>query len=248
MNETIKLQLSHRSIRKFKDIEISEEIIKQLVSVAQATATSSYAQSYSIISLTSRDKINRIAEIGQQPYINNAKHVFLMIADQHRNACIVKESGGDLTNFSSFDRFFIAATDAILAAQNIVIAAESLGLGTVLLGSILNDVSALNKEFDIPEYATAVIGIALGYPDQEPLYRPRMPQNMMHFENTYVRYPNYSEVLRPYSQSVGNYYSARQSIKHIDSFDKMILIWSKNVYEGRLRMLDDIRKQNLIKF
>ncbi|WP_228410381.1 nitroreductase family protein [Erysipelothrix piscisicarius] len=78
MNNTIKQQLNHRTIRQFTDEPISQEIIDTLVSVAQATSTSNYMQSYSIISVTDKAKKKAIATIGAQPYIENVGHLFIL--------------------------------------------------------------------------------------------------------------------------------------------------------------------------
>ncbi|VEU80576.1 NADPH-dependent oxidoreductase [Haploplasma axanthum] len=248
MNQTIKLQLNHKSIRKFKTDAIPQEIIDTLVSVAQHTATSNYAQSYSIISVTDPIKKKRLAEIGCQPYIEDAAHIFIMIADQARNAAIVKEELEDTIIFSSFDKFFIAATDAILAAQNIIIAAESLGIGGVLLGSILNQIDQLNELFEIPKFAVPVLGIALGYPDQSPQAKPRLPKHLIHFENIYPKWENISLELSEYDKIVTDYYSARSTNKRIDTFAKMITNWSLNTYQGRIKMLEYIQSKDLIKY
>lgn len=64
-----------------------------------------------------------------------------------------------------------------------VIAAESLGIGAVLLGSILNQVDELVDLLNLPELVVPVLGIPLGYPDQEPQMKPRMPKELIHFEN-----------------------------------------------------------------
>ena len=52
MNETIKTQLNHRSIRQFKPLALTREEVNLLVDVARHTATSNFRQSYSIISIT----------------------------------------------------------------------------------------------------------------------------------------------------------------------------------------------------
>ncbi|UPU40145.1 nitroreductase family protein [Erysipelothrix sp. Poltava] len=144
MNNTIKQQLNHRTIRQFTDEPISQEIIDTLVSVAQATSTSNYMQSYSIISITDKVKKKAIASIGAQPYIENVGHLFIFVIDQHRNATIAKEGNiEDIEVLQTFDRMMIGYTDAILAAQNTMVAIESMGMGGVFLGSILNDAQAI---------------------------------------------------------------------------------------------------------
>ena len=248
MNPVIELQLEHKSIRRFKKELISEDLVSTLVDVAQHTATSNYAQSYSIMSITDVDKKKRIAEIGKQSYIAESGHLFIMLADQARNAAIVEESGEKTEIFSSFDKFFIGATDAILAAQNIIIAAESLGIGGVLLGSILNEVDELSELLDLPAIVVPVLGIALGYPDQEPQSKPRLPQKLVHFENNYPKWQNISSKLEDYDNTVTEYYNARESNKRIETFAQMITHWSLVTHPGRLKMLNYIQKQKLIKF
>ena len=64
--------------------------------------------------------------------------------------------------------------------------AHSLGLGCVILGSLLNDVPALIDLLNLPEYtAYPVLGIAIGEARQEPAIKPRMPRSMQFFENEY---------------------------------------------------------------
>ncbi|MGM0125335.1 hypothetical protein IGI37_002733 [Enterococcus sp. AZ194] len=248
MNSVIELQLKHKTIRKFKDKELDETTVSQLVEVAQHTATSNYAQSYTIMSITDEKKKKRIAEIGRQPYIAEAGHLFILLSDQARNAKIVEESGESTDIFSSFDKFLIGATDAILAAQNIVVAAESLGLGGVLLGSILNQVDELTQLLELPPLVVPVLGIALGYPDQEPQQKPRLPEKLVHFENTYPKWENVSEQLVEYDSTVTNYYNARDSNKRIETFAQMITQWSQTTHPGRLKMLTYIQAQELAKY
>lgn len=66
-------------------------------------------------------------------------------------------------------------------------AAYSLGLGCVILGSLLNDVPALIDLLNLPEYTYPVLGLAIGKPDQDPALKPRMPRSMQFFENEYRR-------------------------------------------------------------
>ena len=63
MNETIKTQLNHRSIRQFKPLALTQEEVDLLVDVARHTATSNFRQSYSIISITDETLKEEIAEL-----------------------------------------------------------------------------------------------------------------------------------------------------------------------------------------
>jgi FMN reductase (NADPH) len=80
MNEVIETILNHRSIRHFEDKPLTEEQIKTIVSCAQAAATSSFIQAYSIIGIKDQEKKQRLAEIvGNQDYVEN-KGTFLSFA------------------------------------------------------------------------------------------------------------------------------------------------------------------------
>ena len=82
-------------------------------------------------------------------------------------------------------RFTQAQNDAVLALHAMETAAYSLGLGCVILGSLLNNIPGLIDVLNLPEYTYPVLGLAIGKPDQNPTVKPRMPRTMQFFENTY---------------------------------------------------------------
>lgn len=246
MNNTIKQQLNHRTIRQFTDEPISQEIIDTLVSVAQATSTSNYMQSYSIISITDKVKKKAIASIGAQPYIENVGHLFIFVIDQHRNATIAKEGNiEDIEVLQTFDRMMIGYTDAILAAQNTMVAIESMGMGGVFLGSILNDAQAIIDELELPEYVFPVLGLGFGYPNQEPQLKPRMPQHLMHFENRYPKVDSITNAMCDYDETVTEYYDLRDANKRIDSFTNQIKQSMSRRHPGRMQLKETMNKQKL---
>ena len=73
----------------------------------------------------------------------------------------------------------------MLALHAMETAAYSLGLGCVILGSLLNNIPGLIDVLNLPEYTYPVLGLAIGKPDQNPTVKPRMPRTMQFFENTY---------------------------------------------------------------
>ena len=116
MNETIKTQLNHRSIRQFKPLALTQEEVDLLVDVARHTATSNFRQSYSIISITDETLKEEIAEIANQPYIPNAGHLFVFVVDQRRNTLIAEAKGADAFVQGSPERLISAFSDAMIAA------------------------------------------------------------------------------------------------------------------------------------
>lgn len=85
MNETIKTQLNHRSIRQFKPVALAQEEVNLLVDVARHAPTSNFRQAYSIISITDEKLKERIAEIANQPYISNSEKPFEMKKDADKS-------------------------------------------------------------------------------------------------------------------------------------------------------------------
>ncbi len=139
INETIKHQLNHRTIRAFKPTNLSAEQLNTLYSVASHTPTSMFMQQMSIMHITDPDKRAAIREISKQPYVGANGDLFILLVDLYRNQQIRQQKGKDDGRLHTADIFFQGLDDAIMAAQNIIVAAESMGLGVVPLGSIKND-------------------------------------------------------------------------------------------------------------
>jgi hypothetical protein len=84
-----------------------------------------------------------------------------------------------------FESFLVAAVDAALAAQNAVVAAESLGLATVYIGALRNDVVRVAEILGLPPGAVGVFGLCVGYATEAGAgeVKPRLPQaNVLHHD------------------------------------------------------------------
>lgn len=248
MNKTIETMLNHKSIRKFKNKEIDQETIKTLVDVARHTSTSNFMQSYSIISVLDKEKKQAIANISNQQYIAESGHLFIMLVDQNRNMRIAQENKEEYEILGSVDRFLIGASDALLASQNILTATESLGLGGVVLGSILNDVETLIEILDLPKYVFPILGIAIGYPDQTPQLKPRLPQPIMHFQDTYKVQDKINQKLEDYDSTINQYYDLRDENKRVEEFTTQITKGMNRKIPGRMDLLNILQKQGFVKY
>lgn len=244
LNDTINRQLQHRTIRYFTDEALSQETLTQLVAVAQHTATSHYLQSFSVLSITDRHLRGQIAAIAKQPYINQNGHLFIFVADQHRAAVIAKQAGVSQTHLGSTDKFIQAVSDAVLAAQNVVNAAESLGLGTVLLGSILNDPRQLISLLGLPQLTFPVLGLIVGHPAQTPQAKPRLPEAAVHFENRYALPEPLA--LADYDQVIHNYYATRDTNRREETFTARIARFAQVLPEKRGELQAAIREQGFL--
>ena len=121
----------------------------------------------------------------------------------------------------SINLFLTALEDALLAAQNVVVAAESMGLGIVYLGSILADPRSVVKTLELPELTFPVVGLLVGHPDQDPGQKPRMPRSVMSAKNTYPRVESYTETLADYDREVTEYYDLRSGSR-LESFTHLV--------------------------
>ncbi len=248
LNDTIKSQLEHRTIRAFKEESIPKDIYDTLIEVARRTASSTGMQAFSIIRVTDSQIRRDISAVCNQEYVATAPELLIFVADQFRNLKIAEEMGCFDERAANLDRFFQSYTDASLAAQNVVNAAESLGLGTVFLGSILNDSEKICQLLHLPKLTYPVLGLGIGYPDQNPQLKPRMDMNLRVFENTYKIFDNYLEEIKEYDEKMQEYYDLREANKRVDSFSRQVVSKIINVIPKRQAMFDIVRKQGFKEF
>lgn len=243
MNITIDTQLNHRTIRKFMDKEIDKKTLNTLFEVANRTASSVAMQSYSIIRVTDRLKKLEIAKVCGQDYVENTPELLIFILDAYRNAKISEEMGEDLNSKRDMDKFFQGFTDGAIAAQNMYVAIESLGMGAVYFGSILNDAAKMIEILELPPLTFPIVGLGFGYPNEEPMLKPRMDISLKVFENKYKIQDNYLESISEYDSILHNYYDLRDTSKPVDTFSAQIVARLKNPNEKRAKILNVIRAQ-----
>lgn len=243
LNKTIETQLNHRSIRAFKDQAIDKDTLNTLFEVANRTSSSVGLQSYSIIRITDRDKRKKLSQICNQPYVETAPELLLFIVDGYRNARIAQAMGADSHNGNDMDKFIQGFTDGAIACQNTVVAIESLGMGAVYLGSMLNDSKAVIDLLDLPKLTFPIVGLGFGYPDQDPQLKPRMDISLKVFENTYKIQEDYLESIREYDKEMKTYYDLRDTSKPLDEFSKQVVSRLQADNEKRSGILNVVRDQ-----
>jgi len=242
-NKLIESQLNHKAIREFKDEKLPKETFDLLMEVAKRTATSNGMQSYSIIRITDESLKEEISKVCKQDYVKRAPELLVFIVDQNRNNKILQEKGADTSFGNSMDLFIQGFTDGVLAIQNIVNAAESMGLGALYLGSVLNDPKEIIRLLNLPKLTFPILGLGLGYPNQEPQLKPRMSMDYRIFENKYVPMENILEHLHEYDDEMQTYYDLRNSSKRVDSFTDQVVMKYTNIIPKRVEIINDIRDQ-----
>tara|TARA_R110002050_G_scaffold191500_1_gene326283 strand:- start:224 stop:961 length:738 start_codon:yes stop_codon:yes gene_type:complete len=175
MNTVIDLLKSHRSIRKFTHQPITDELLHTLVAAGQCAATSNHVQAYSIIRVV--DQGNReqlVALSGGQPYVAGCAEFLVFCADMKRSFEAAERAGAEIVTGMT-EQLLVATIDAALIAQNLVVAAESVGLGICYIGGLRNNPADVSALLRLPEHVYPVFGLCLGYPDQKPEVKPRLP-------------------------------------------------------------------------
>lgn len=187
INATIDTILSHRSIRKFTSEPLEQAQLDIIIDAARASSTSNYLMAYTMIGVTDPIKKRALASISNQPYIEENGHFILFCGDYHRHMLYAsdEEKAVMVHNVQSTEYFMIATVDATIAAQNMTIAAESLGIGVCYIGSIKRDLDLVNDLFDLPEHVVPLFGLALGYPDEQQEIKPKLSKDAVYFENSY---------------------------------------------------------------
>lgn len=208
MNSVIELLNSHRSIRKFTDQAVSQDTINTVVQAGQAAATSSFIQACTVIQVNNPDNRTKLAEYaGGQTYVEEAPVFLVLCADMKRHQLACDMNGAEMK--SGFTEQFITATvDVGLLAQNLTTAAESLGLGAVYIGGIRNQIAKVADLLELPELVYPVFGLCLGYPDQNPEVKPRLPVEVVLKQDSYDD-SNDAAVIAEYDKAVSEYYQTR---------------------------------------
>jgi len=173
-NPTIDVLMNHRSIRKYTDEVPSEEVIETIVKAGQQAAFAGQLGSL----ILSRDK-------KKHPFC--APLYFIVCVDIHRMQKVMEKRDWKLIS-SDAAMLLFGMQDASYLAQNLVIAAESLGLGTCYLGFVPFMADNLIKKYELPKRVFPMVGISVGYPAEAPPVRPRYPLDFSCFDGKYPQF------------------------------------------------------------
>lgn len=199
MNQVIDVLMKRKSIRAYEDRQISAEARAEILKATLRAPTAGNMMLYSILDITDqaiKDKL--AATCDDQPFIARAPMVWIFLADYQRwfdyflssgveEICaqrkmpVQKPEEGDL---------FLACCDALIAAQNAVVAAESLGIGSCYIGDIMEQYETHQEILNLPPYVFPITMLVFGYPTQQQKDREqtsRFDEKFIVFENQYRR-------------------------------------------------------------
>ncbi len=186
-NETMKLLMERASCRSFSDKKVPAEIMKQILEAGIHAATGGNLQPYSIIKTEKKEVCERLAELcGGQPWIADAPVNLLFCIDYHRLERWADLEVAPYSAKNSFRHFWIGIQDTVIAAQNICTAADSLGLGSVYIGSVLECLRPLREMFELPDGVFPVVLLSMGYPKTRPQPRKKLGVEVMVHDEKYA--------------------------------------------------------------
>ena len=188
MNQVIEQLKARKSVRVFTDKPITPAEEAAILEGAVHAPTAGNQQFYTIIRVTDPQLKAELAEsCDHQPFIATAPLVLVFCADCRKwyrafleYGCTPRKPGlGDL---------MLAVSDTNIAAQNAVVAAHSLGIGSCYIGDIMENAEHLRKLLSLPEYVFPAAMLVFGYPTEGQLEREKPPRSAMQYivhENGY---------------------------------------------------------------
>ena len=175
-NPVIDAIMRRKSIRRYSKVQPSDEILQTIVRAGQQAPFA--AQLGSLL-------LRRDCE--KNPF--QAPLLFTICVDVHRME-IVMAARGWQRSMSDVGILLLGIQDAAYMAENMVLAAESLGLGSCYLGAAPMAADRIIKEYDLPAKVFPLVQLTMGYPAEERPPRPRYPMTLTLFED---RYPQFSD-------------------------------------------------------
>lgn len=173
MNNTIKELYDRKSVRVFTEQEITDDQRQEILNSAMQAPTAGNQQMYTIIDIQNQELKEKMAVLcDNQPFIAKAKLVLVFCADFRKwyDAFVVaganprKPAVGDL---------MISVSDSAIAAQNAVVAAHSMGIGSCYIGDVMENAEKMKETLNLPQYVFPCVMLVFGYPTQQQIDRPK---------------------------------------------------------------------------
>lgn len=199
-NPVIDVLMKRRSTRSFEDKKIPPDIIDTMKKATLRAPTAGNQVFYSVIEVEDQQRKERLAHLcDNQPMIAKAPLVWLFLADVDKWNTYYRQSGsmdkgkaeGIEVPETGLGEFLLATDDALIAAQNAVIAAESFGIGSCYIGDILENHEQIISLFNLPRHVAVATLLIFGYPKARnalPVQSIRPPSDAVFMKDTYTPY------------------------------------------------------------
>ncbi len=196
--------MRRRSVRSFLDTPVEEEKVQKLLDVAIQAPSGGNIQPISIIRIEKpegRDKLAKLAV--NQPWVAKAPLCLLFCIDFHRTGKWAQAEGASFGGEKALMSFLLAYADVFCSAENAVLCATSLELGTVYIGMVLAAMTEIRREFGLPDKVVPVVALCVGYPKKIPTGITKLPRAaMVHSERYEEKTPE--ELKQLYREKYGD--------------------------------------------
>lgn len=189
-NPILESLYARKSVRAYEDKPIVPEIKDAILEAAFQAPTAGNQMLYTILDITDQTLKERLAvTCDNQPFIAKAPLVLIFLADCNRWLDAYKAAGLQARDPKAGD-FLLACQDAVIAAHNAVVAAESFGIGSCYIGDILENAETHIALLGLDPFVVPITMVVFGYPTAQQKHRPkptRFAREFMVQENTYQR-------------------------------------------------------------
>ena len=215
MNPVLESLFKHKSIRKYQNKPLEDEKLGLIVKAAQAAPTWCNGEQVSIIVVKDQATKDKIKELcWGQTHVGSCAAFLVFCADYYRLSLAFEKAGKKKEEFekymSNIDTLLIGSHDVGIALQNATVAAESMGLGTCHIGAIRNKPLEIVKLLNLPKYVIPLVGLTVGYPDDDPGLKPRLPPKAVCFGEKYST-ENAKAGIDEYDETFKKYLAQRES-------------------------------------
>lgn len=220
MNHTVEILKNHRVFRHFKTGAVMpSNDVQTIIDCARQAASWMNGQHYTVVNITDSALRAQIAALQTaNPQVATCSTFLIFIADLHRSALCAESCGLPFAAASHSDSLITAVTDASLAAQNAVVAAESMGYGVCYIGGIRMIAAEIIGLLGLPKHTFPLFGLCIGTPDIEMKVKPRLPEPAVYAENRYPDDQTLSDGLTAYEQTMTAFGEAREKLPYREKF------------------------------
>ena len=184
-SQLLQILLNRRSIRNFKTAPIADDVAGKIVEIGQRAPSACNLQTYSVVWVKDEEIREKVWKDCFVPNaIRKAPLLFVICADLRRLAKVLDYLGHDhcLKHGQGYALKMMSITDSVLVAENMTIASECYGLGSVFMGSALAN-RKLIETLNLPKGVLPLTLLCVGYSDEQPPTRPRLPQkSILHID------------------------------------------------------------------
>ena len=204
--------LERRCIRRYALRAIPEDDLAFIRAAVRNTPTSYNAQQFSVIEVTDQGLKDELAALIGQTQLKYAAVDFMFLSDFHKMSVAAKARGLPAPEFqNTADGLVVGTIDASLAMMSAIVAAVSRGLGTCPIGYARTvDPEKITEILKLPKGVYLVCALAVGVPADMPDLKPKQPEDLVFFKNTYGT-EDMAKKLLAYDETIKAYHKSRTS-------------------------------------